>query len=243
MNPTIGLEFGTTYTFVQKDRTNYYHPLDISYFPDATHVGAELLEPGIAKGTNTDCATNKTCPAPMYFLNEGYLGTYSNIPEVAPITTNEHDFGLASYEDFFFTNLAAWTGYGTFSFKLNFDDESYVDSDIFYYCRIHQYMAGRIKLLKNGEPVQPRDQPPMYYQPDVPGDFDQLCGVSKNVIDDDAVVVVYVLENLDISFPYVYRSFRASVWTITNFLIPNVPASLCVIQSNACRILRPVLMP
>lgn len=26
VNPTIGLEIGQTYTFLQTDRSNYYHP-------------------------------------------------------------------------------------------------------------------------------------------------------------------------------------------------------------------------
>ena len=200
INPTIGMEVGEVYTFIQKDRTNFWHPLDFSYFPDATHVGADLLDPRIDKTTATggaasststseasiatetkSCAHSMTCPAPMYYLNEGYLGTYSNLEddETAPITVNQYDTGLELYEKFFFTHMAPWTGYGTFSIKLRFDQESYTDGDIFYYCRIHQFMAGRIKLLKNGQPIHEPDDPAMYFEMETPGEFDEMCGVSQ----------------------------------------------------------------
>lgn len=192
------MEYGETYTFIQDDRSNFWHPLDFSYFPDAHHVGADLLDPRVdgnvglvaatAPGATPDsasvaagddsCASNRTCPAPMYVLNDGYLGTYSNIEEVAPITVNQDDIGLQLYEDFFFKSMPAWKGLGTFSIKLKFDDESYT-KDIFYYCRIHQFMAGRIKLLKNGVPVNPKDEPATYYEQEVPGEFDEMCGVSQ----------------------------------------------------------------
>jgi Domain of unknown function (DUF305) len=190
INPTIGLEFGQVYTFIQKDRSNFLHPIDFSYFPDAVHVGTELLDPRIkgndgegsivtVPGSQTPqagCESSMTCPSPMYFLNDGYLGTYSNIEEIKPVTANESDIGLLVYEDFFFLDMASWTGLGTFSIKLKFDDESYAAKDIFYYCRVHQYMAGRIKLLKNGVPVNAEDDPPMYFAMETQSEFDKMCG-------------------------------------------------------------------
>lgn len=196
INPPIGMEYGETYTFVQEDRSNFWHPLDFSYFPDAHHVGADLLDPRVdgnlgeiavaASGTTSSeaiaqaagddsCASNMTCPSPMYYLNDGYLGSYSNIPESMPATVNQADVGLNMYEDFFFKSMPAWKGYGKFSIKLKFDDEAYT-KDIFYYCRIHQFMAGRIKLLKNGVPVNKKDDPAAYYEQETPGVFDERCG-------------------------------------------------------------------
>ena len=195
INPPIGMEVGETYTFVQDDRSNFWHPLDFSYFPDAHHVGADLLDPRVdgnvgevavaATGATAgeastaagedSCAHNMTCPSPMYYLNDGYLGTYSNIPELQAATVNQADIGLHMYEDFFFKSMAQWKGYGTFSIKLKFDDESYT-KDIFYYCRIHQFMAGRIKLLKNGVPITAKDDPAAYYEQETPGEFDRMCG-------------------------------------------------------------------
>jgi len=82
------------------------------------------------------------------FLNDGHLGTYSNIEEVANgVTTNEADYGWELYLDFFLGNVPNWKRLGKFSMQMKFDDESCVQ-DIFYYCWAHQYMAGRIKLLK-----------------------------------------------------------------------------------------------
>ena len=37
-------------------------------------------------------------------------------------------------------------------------------------------MTGRIKLLKNGVPVNATDAPPIEYEYDVPGEFDKKCG-------------------------------------------------------------------
>lgn len=191
-NPTIGLEFGETYTFIQKDRTNFWHPLSFAYFPDGHHVGGDLLNPStvgqfisstgvataVSRNAQEDCSLNMTCPSPMYMLNDGYLGRYSNIPEIKPVTINENQNGLTIYDSMFFKNMAAWTGYGTFSVKFKFDDYSFTQNDLFYYCHIHQFMAGRIKLLKDGVPVNSDDSPPLYYQQETPGEFDAMCGVS-----------------------------------------------------------------
>jgi hypothetical protein len=114
----------------------------------------------------------------MYMLNDGYLGRYSNIPEIKPMTINEQENGLTIYRSMFFKNMAAWTGYGTFGVKFKFDDYAFTDNDLFYYCHIHQFMAGRIKLLKDGVPVNNDDSPPLYYQQETPGEFDAMCGVS-----------------------------------------------------------------
>lgn len=44
-NPTIGIEVGQVYKFVQTDRSNYMHPMGFAYFPDGAHVGKNELEP------------------------------------------------------------------------------------------------------------------------------------------------------------------------------------------------------
>lgn len=178
VNPTIGMEVGQTYTFIQTDRTNYFHPLGFSYFPDGAHDGVDELEPGIAQGSDASCTEDLSCPAPMYFLNDDYLGTYSNIAGVlddGAVSSGEDNFGLDDYEPLFFHPLPDWLGYGNFSIQLNFDDESY-DKDIFYFCHIHQFMTGRIKLMKDGEIIAPENDPPIDYDYDMPGEFDAQCG-------------------------------------------------------------------
>jgi hypothetical protein len=37
-------------------------------------------------------------------------------------------------------------------------------------------MSGRIKLLRNGVPLNDTDQPPILYEYDTPGQFDSECG-------------------------------------------------------------------
>jgi hypothetical protein len=91
-------------------RSNYFHPLGFAYFPDGAHNGVDELEPGIGLGTDTSCVNSLTCPAPMYFLNGVYLGSYSNIDEVAPISTGVADFGLDAYEPMFFRELNCLLG-------------------------------------------------------------------------------------------------------------------------------------
>lgn len=42
--------------------------------------------------------------------------------------------------------------------------------------QIHQYMSGRIKLLKDGQPIQEDDVPPLGYEYDNPKRYDEKCG-------------------------------------------------------------------
>lgn len=74
------------------------------------------------------------CPAPMYFVQESYVGEYCNIAEVANITGHEN-FGLDNYEPLFFRPITEWTELGPFSVKLRFDDDTF-DKDIFYFCHV-----------------------------------------------------------------------------------------------------------
>ncbi|KAG7373588.1 protein of unknown function DUF305 containing protein [Nitzschia inconspicua] len=171
-NPTIAMEIGETYTFVQKDRTNYYHPIGIAYSPYGDQEVKIEAEPGISVG-NQECIANHTCPAPMYYLNDEYLGKYSNIP--GNETTGEDDFGLDVYEPLFMRSPAEWTSHGTFSIQLRIDDDS-IKSDLFYFCHIHEFMGGRIKLTKNGKVLNELDTPDLGYEYDTLSEFDKECG-------------------------------------------------------------------
>jgi len=145
-NPTIGLELGETYTFVQSDISNYFHPLGFAYFPDGAHADQPELEPAVTNTPDNDCASTATCPAPMYFVGESYLGSYSNIPEVAEPTEDDTNFGLDGYEPHFAYPITEWAEYekfGGFRVKLRFDDYGY-DKDIFYFCHVSANDIGRI---------------------------------------------------------------------------------------------------
>jgi len=171
------MEVGKTYKFVQADRSNYYHPLGFAYFPDGAHADADELEPSIVPpGSDSNCGADMSCPAPMYLQGEEYLGTYSNDDTVAQVSSGEDNFGLDDYEPKFFHPIPEWTSYGPFSISLKFDDEEY-QQDIFYFCHIHQFMTGRIKLLKDDKPIQDKvDLPALGYEYDSPSDFDKTCG-------------------------------------------------------------------
>ena len=161
---------------LQSDRSNYYHPLGFAYYPDGAHADVDELEPGIAPpGSASACADDMTCPAPMYFQAGEYLGEYSNDASVAPLSMDADNFGLDDYEPKFFHPLPEWTEYGDFSITLKFDIDDFSD-DIFYFCHIHQFMTGRIKLLKDGAILQEANSPEIDYDYDTPSEYDEGCG-------------------------------------------------------------------
>ena len=73
VSPTIGMEIGETYSFVQEDVSNWMHPLGFAYFPDGAHDDKDELEPGITQ-TMSNCTEDLSCPAPLYFRGEEFLG-------------------------------------------------------------------------------------------------------------------------------------------------------------------------
>jgi hypothetical protein len=77
----------------------------------------------------------------MYFKGTNYLGSYSNIPLVMNVTSDQSDFGLDKYEPVFAYPLTEWAGSKPYSVKLRFDDETY-GLDLFYFCHVscHQVM-------------------------------------------------------------------------------------------------------
>jgi hypothetical protein len=163
VNPTIGMEIGETYTFAQVDRSNYMHPMGFTYMAHAMggdhggstmggdHGGSTELEPSVvATAMDMDmdmgmgmatqraagaCVAGATCPAPMYFSGDEYLGVYSNIPEVKNATFGQEDFGLDAYKPLFSLSLVEWASMDPFSIKLRFDDEDHT-GDIFYFCHV-----------------------------------------------------------------------------------------------------------
>lgn len=176
-NPTLGLEVGTTYFFDQSHMSNHYHPLGFAYYPDGAHDDQPELEPGIKpENSATTCDDSMSCPAPMYMLGDEYLGVYSNIDMIAPSTTGEDDFGLDVYEPQFFFPLLDWLDKGEWKIALKFDVED-ATQDMFYFCHIHQFMSGRIKIInEDGSLKQEAAIPELGYEYDEPSEFDSACG-------------------------------------------------------------------
>jgi len=178
-NPTLGIMKDVTYTFIQKDVSNYYHPMGFAYGADGALDDQPELEAGVAgPGSSGDCTDEETvfaCPAPMYFADGEYLGAYSNNAVAAPVNSTSDNFGLDDYEPQFFYPLYQWSEQ-EFSVKLFYDDDSFT-GDFFYFCHIHQYMTGRIKFVDaNGDFINSVDEPEIPYEYQVPSEYDASCG-------------------------------------------------------------------
>jgi len=160
--PTLVIDRGETYTFVQADASNWMHPLGFAYLPDGAHLDNPELEPGCsAEGCDEDCVgaccETGTCDAPQYMVGG------------IPITDDESGFGLDAYEPDFFLPIDQWVEVAdqyTISLTVTSDVE-----EIFYFCHIHNYMSGRIQIRgSTAEPV------PLPYEYQLPTDFDSHCG-------------------------------------------------------------------
>merc|ERR1712087_822808 len=156
---------------------NHYHPLGFAYYPDGAHDDQPELEPGIKpEESMSTCEETMSCPAPMYMLGDEYLGVYSNNDLIAPVTSGEDDFGLDVYEPQFFYPLLDWLDMGDWKIALKLDVEDSTQ-DMFYFCHIHQFMSGRIKIINSdGSLKQEEDLPELGYEYDQPSDFDKECG-------------------------------------------------------------------
>lgn len=132
--PTIGLEVGQMYTFIQTDRSNYYHPMGFAYGPDGNKGGYPELDPGTSASFG-ECSGNSTCPAPMYFQGDQYLGSYNNVQDITAVSDGVIDTGLDKYEPKFGWPIDVWSGLGPFYIRLKFDDYSHTD-DLFYFCHV-----------------------------------------------------------------------------------------------------------
>jgi hypothetical protein len=50
------------------------------------------------------------------------------------------------------------------------------EGDLFYFCHIHRYFGGRIKLLRGGALVHPEELPVLSRVPPPPSSYDLECG-------------------------------------------------------------------
>jgi len=174
--PVLGMKQNVQYRFIQKDISNYYHPLGFAYLADGAHDGVDELEPSIVpEGSASKCGDDNTCPAPMYINSGKYLGKYSNIDEVAP-SNGDEDFGLDVYEPQFFASPGDWQEAGKYEVALKFDVTDFT-KDIVYFCHIHQYMSGKIKWVdEDGDVLQEDDDPKIPYGYERATAYDQSCG-------------------------------------------------------------------
>jgi hypothetical protein len=65
---------------------------------------------------------------------------------------------------------------------LDFNINGNVNQDLFYFCHIHRYFGGRIKLFKDGVMLNPDDLPILTRKPPPPSDYDVECGTYGLVV-------------------------------------------------------------
>jgi len=178
INPVLHLTVGKLYYFDQTDKSNWYHLIGFAYEADGAHVPVDELEPGITPpGSTSPCAESLTCPAPMYWMDGVYQGSYSNIPDiVAAPEGGSDDFGLDAVEPLFFHPIGDWEGYGSMVTSLMFNTTDFAQ-DFFYFCHVHSGMSGRVKLKDaDGNLVSTADTPALPYEYDMISDYDSACG-------------------------------------------------------------------
>lgn len=126
INPILGLRLNQLYTFVQEDRSNWFHPLGFAYGPDGALAEQPELEPGVASPSSSQpfCADSLACPRARYMQQQQFLGV-----------DGTDDFGLDAYEPQFSVPLLDWIDRGVFSVDVTFDDAN-VGQDIFYFCHV-----------------------------------------------------------------------------------------------------------
>ncbi|KAL3809732.1 hypothetical protein ACHAXA_003882 [Cyclostephanos tholiformis] len=109
-----------------------------------------------------------------YFVDGAHVDKPEVEEEYLTYRLDAEDIGLDGYEPLFLHSPTEWIEYGTFSVELNFPKD--YDQDLFYFCHVHYSMSGRIKLLKNGTPVNKADSPVIPYSHPPPSEYDRSCG-------------------------------------------------------------------
>ena len=176
--PTLMIERGVEYEFVQEDRSNYYHPVGFAYYPDGAHTGVPELEvPTPDECSEPEYACNpEATQAPLYCV-AGVCETLDDWNN--PDSTGS---GLDAYEPRFFLPIDQWDEAGPFSVKLTIPVDSL--TEIFYYfCHIHSGMSAQIQVVDPSPdanelvpgPLTSFD-PETYYPPI--DEFDMECGTS-----------------------------------------------------------------
>ena len=197
-SPTLKMRRGVEYTFVQKEISNWMHPLGFAYYPDGAHGFEGHAEvPELEHPTPAECddelfacnpGTGKQ--APLYRIDAS-CETYAD-------WNNGETSGLDVYERAFKIPQEQWAekgGAGMYSVKLTIPTDS-KSAELFYFCHIHRGMSGRIVVVDDdnyditqpqpGSKVLPASEkrllnslkipfvPELYYP--VVDAFDRSCG-------------------------------------------------------------------
>jgi hypothetical protein len=137
VSPKLKLSAGLTYTWIQTDASNWYHPVGFSYIAGGAHttckdadgVEGECPELGGAAEASGSSGTPSVL---QYYVND------------EAVTDDESGFGLDGYEPLFF-NSQDWWGEQSFKVTLQIPaDASY--TRIYYFCHIHSGMSAEIEI-------------------------------------------------------------------------------------------------
>jgi len=167
-SPDITVRIGQTYTFDQRDASNWYHPVGLAYYPDGAH-GASW------GGQERDEV-------------EGAGELLYKIDGAAATCPDAGDTGLDCYEPEFFYPRAEWMA-KTYTAELTITQAMADRSQggvIYYFCHIHSKMSGKI-IIKNadgsdvtradGSALASPTELPLYSVP-THGSFDAACGTT-----------------------------------------------------------------
>jgi uncharacterized protein (DUF305 family)/plastocyanin len=158
-SPEITVKIGQTYTFDQRDPSNWYHPVGFAYYPDGAH--------GASWGADERAEV------------EGAGELLYKINDAATTCPDAGDTGLDCYEPEFFYPRADWMGQ-TYKAELTITAAMADMSKggvIYYFCHIHSKMSGKI-IIQNadGTPyVSSSSQLPLYPTMPISG-VDRTCG-------------------------------------------------------------------
>merc|ERR1712003_618259 len=178
--PTLEIKRGVEYTFVQKDATNWYHPLGLAYYPDGAHEDVPELE----FPTPDECSEEEyLCnpgdgvkQAPLYCI-DGSCETYED-------WNNGTVSGLDVYEPLFQRPEDQWEEEGgeqSYSVKITIPEDSKT-KEFYYFCHIHSGMSALVVVTDPAEDANSLVTPlAADYYGTPPEAFDVQCGTYDNV--------------------------------------------------------------
>ena len=154
VSPKLLIKKGVTYTLLQKDKSNWMHPLGLAYYPDGAHgFGPEPEVPELEEPTPDDCSTAKFACDPGAGVKEAPLYGINGVYESIDNWNEGKVSGLDVYEPLFQRPQDQWVeaggdaGYGV---KITIPANSKTKT-FFYFCHIHAGMSGYMEVTDANE--------------------------------------------------------------------------------------------
>jgi len=178
-SPTLLLQRGVTYTFVQENITNWMHPLGLAYYPDGAHGFESFAEvPELEYPTPDTCDERQFLCNPGDEVKQAPLYGIDGVFETYEDWNNGETGGLDVYEPAFKVPQEQWSEH-KYAVRFTVPLES-ASETLFYFCHIHKGMSGMIRVT---DPVENKNElvqpfyPNKYYTQH--SEFDTICGTSQ----------------------------------------------------------------